>query len=306
MKFHSISKIAILAITTFTTVGAWWKPTPGTSYQIQLNGNLDTTYDVDMYDIDMYDTPNATVTELQQRGTKVVCYFSAGTYEDWRSDKDRYSSDIIGTALPEWAGENWVDIRSTKLRSILTDRMKFAKAKGCDGVDPDNVDGAFNKNGFNLTASDQLDFNKFLATTAHSLNLTVGLKNDLNQIDDLVSYFDFSINEQCVHYDECDLLVPFIKANKPVFGIEYSGNKSTVCAVANSLDFDTLFMNVSLQGGRYSCRDLSGNSSSSTTSGSNDSSSDSSSSRDTSESSSKSGMTALAFVLTLAFMLVFA
>ncbi|KAG1709007.1 hypothetical protein DVH05_022640 [Phytophthora capsici] len=208
-----------------------------------------------MYDIDMFDTPNATIAQLQQRGIKVICYFSAGTYEDWRSDKDRYSSDIIGARLDEWEGESWVDIRSQKLRDIVADRMAYAKTKGCDGVDPDNVDGAFNDNGFDLTAADQLDFNKFLATTAHSLNLTVGLKNDMDQIDDLVSVFDFSVNEQCVQYDECDTLVPFIKADKPVFGIEYSGDKATACTTANSLDFDTLFKTLSLQSERYSCRD---------------------------------------------------
>ncbi|KAG6584854.1 endo alpha-1,4 polygalactosaminidase [Phytophthora cinnamomi] len=257
MKFLAIA----LPLSLIGRVKAWWKPTPGTSYQIQLSGSLDLSYDVDMYDIDMFDTPNATIAELQQRGIKVICYFSAGTYEDWRTDKDRYSSDIIGTRLDEWKGESWVDIRSSKLREIVADRMKLARAKGCDGVDPDNVDGAFNDNGFDLTANDQLDFNKFLATTAHGLNLTVGLKNDLDQIDALVSSFDFSVNEQCVQYDECDTLVPFIKQDKPVFGIEYSGDKATACATANSLNFDTLFKTLSLQSERYSCRDRSGDSS---------------------------------------------
>ncbi|KAL4158485.1 hypothetical protein PRNP1_004261 [Phytophthora ramorum] len=238
-------------------VHGWWKPTPGASYQIQLTGTLDLSYDVDMYDIDMFDTPNATIAELQQRGIKVICYFSAGTYEDWRSDKDRYTTDIIGTRLDEWEGESWVDIRSSGLREIVTDRMKLAQAKGCDGVDPDNVDGAFNDNGFDLTAEDQLAFNRFLATTAHGLNLTVGLKNDMDQISDLVSDFDFSVNEQCVQYNECDTLVPFIEQDKPVFGIEYSGDKATGCATANSLDFDTLFKTLSLQSERYSCREMS-------------------------------------------------
>ncbi|KAF4315821.1 hypothetical protein G195_009576, partial [Phytophthora kernoviae 00238/432] len=192
-----------------------------------LSGTLDLSYDVNAYDIDIFDTPNTTIAELQQRGIKVICYFSAGTYEDWRTDKDRYASDIIGTSLDEWEGESWVDIRSSALREIISDRMKLAQAKGCDGVDPDNVDGAFNDNGFDLTADDQLDFNIFLASTAHDLDLTVGLKNDLDQIKDLVSHFDFAVNEQCVQYDECDVVVPFIDQDKPVFGIEYSGDKTS-------------------------------------------------------------------------------
>ncbi|KAG7396695.1 hypothetical protein PHYBOEH_001924 [Phytophthora boehmeriae] len=259
-------RIVLLAATAITSTQAWWKPTPDTSYQIQLKDTLNLSYNVDAYDIDMYDTPNETIAELQQRGIKVICYFSAGTYEDWRTDKNRYTSSIIGKSLPEWAGESWVDIRSSTLRTIVSDRMKLAKVKGCDGVDPDNVDGAFNDNGFNLTEDDQLDFNKFLATTAHNLNLTVGLKNDLNQIDDLVSYFDFAVNEQCVHYNECNMLLPFIDQDKAVFGIEYSGNKTTVCATANALNFDTLFMTLGLQGERYSCREMAGDADSGSTS----------------------------------------
>lgn len=32
---------------------------------------------------------------------------------------------------------------------------------------------------------------------------------------------DFSVNEQCVQYSECDTFRPFIEAGKPVFHIEY-------------------------------------------------------------------------------------
>ncbi|KAF1779226.1 Glycoside hydrolase superfamily [Phytophthora cactorum] len=212
-----------------------WNATPDTSYQIQLSGTLDLYYDVDMYDIDMFDTPNATIAELKQRGIKVICYFSAGTYEDWRSDKDRYSSNIIGARLPEW-------------------EARLQQVPGHD------------------SARSQLDR---------------GLKNDLNQINDLVSVFDFSVNEQCVHYNECDMLVPFIKANKPVFGIEYSGDKATACAIANSLNFDTLFKALSLKNERYSCRDMSSLGSSA----SEDSGSESGSNGGSADSRSNSGAT---------------
>ncbi|GMF33628.1 unnamed protein product [Phytophthora lilii] len=79
----------------------------------------------------------------------------------------------------------------------------------------------------------------------------------MDQIDDLVSSIDFSVNEQCVQYNECDTLVPFIKQDKSVFGIEYSGDKAKACATANALNFDTLFKTLSLQSERYSCRDMS-------------------------------------------------
>ena len=60
--------------------------------------------------------------------------------------------------------------------------MQMCKDKGFVAVDADNVDGYTNANGVGLTAADQLAFNTWLANTAHSLGLGIGLKNDLNQV----------------------------------------------------------------------------------------------------------------------------
>ena len=60
--------------------------------------------------------------------------------------------------MDNWAGERWLDTRSTNVRDIMMARLDLAKSKKCDGVEPDNVDGYANKNGFGsaLTASTQL------------------------------------------------------------------------------------------------------------------------------------------------------
>jgi hypothetical protein len=208
-----------------------------------------------MFDLDLFDTDAATIAALKAKGVRVVCYFSAGTYENWRSDKNLFTSDMYGKALPEWEGEFWFDTRNAKLREIIKTRMALAKKKGCDAVDPDNVDGAFNDSGFPLTAATQLDYNAFLATTAHGLGLAVGLKNDLAQIEQLAPVFDFAVNEQCYQYKECTKLTPFIKLNKPVFGIEFEGAKAPACQQANELQFDTLFKSLDLKNERYSCRE---------------------------------------------------
>jgi hypothetical protein len=72
----------------------------------------------------------------------------------------------------------------------MSARMDLAKTKGCDGVDPDNVDAYENKSGFNLTGSNQIAYNTWLAQQAHARDLAVGLKNDIDQIKDLVDHFD--------------------------------------------------------------------------------------------------------------------
>ena len=45
-------------------------------------------------------------------------------------------------------------------------RMELARQKGCD-VEPDNVDGYANDNGLSLTASQQLDYNRYLRQYSH-------------------------------------------------------------------------------------------------------------------------------------------
>jgi hypothetical protein len=40
----------------------------------------------------------------------------------------------------------------------MSTRLALASSKGCDGVDPDNVDGYDNDSGFDLTPSTALDY----------------------------------------------------------------------------------------------------------------------------------------------------
>jgi hypothetical protein len=44
--------------------------------------------------------------------------------------------------------------------------------------------------------------------------MAVGLKNDLDQIPDLVGDFDFAVNEQCAQSGECADLKPFVAADR--------------------------------------------------------------------------------------------
>jgi len=234
---------------------AWWKPKPNTSWQWQLKGKLNTNYGVDMYDIDLFDNSKETIKALQDKGIKVICYFSAGSYEDWRIDKDDFPNEVLGNTLEGWEDEKWLDISKIELLApIMKKRMDLAVEKGCDGVEPDNVDGYSNDNGFSLTSQDQLNYNKWLAEEAHERDLTIGLKNDLDHIPELVDYFDFALNEQCFAYNECETLLPFIEKGKAVFGVEYDLQPGEFCEEANNMEFSWLKMDYDLEGGRIACK----------------------------------------------------
>jgi len=243
------------APTPTTSPPTWWHPVPGTSWQIQYTGALDLSIDVQMYDLDLFETSPSVMDELHAAGRRVVCYFSAGSWEDWRPDAGQFPERVLGNELDGWPGERWLDIRQIDvLAPIMAARLDLAAQKGCDGVDPDNVEGYANDSGFTLTAQDQAAYNIWLASQAHSRRLAIGLKNDLAQIPDLISYFDWQLNEQCFQYNECDLLLPFIQAGKPVFGIEYQGDPASFCPQANSMNFDTLVKNQDLDAWRLACR----------------------------------------------------
>lgn len=177
---------------------------------------------VSVYDIDMFLHQNLTVVQaLRQLNMTVICYFSAGSYEPDRPDSWKFTSDDKGKELDGWPGEYWLDITSDNVRSIMTDRIEIAANMGCNGIDPDNVDGYDNKNGLGLTRDDSVDFVRFLAQEASSRGMMTGLKNAAAVIDDVIDVVDFSVNEQCVEYEECDDFIAFPANGKPVFHIEY-------------------------------------------------------------------------------------
>lgn len=49
----------------------------------------------------------------------------------------------------------------------------------------------------------------------------MGLKNAGDIIPSVLPVVDFSVNEQCIEYGECETFHAFIDAGKPVFHIEY-------------------------------------------------------------------------------------
>jgi hypothetical protein len=154
--------------------------------------------------VDLFDTSAKTIARYHKEQKKVVCYFSAGSYESWRPDASSITKACyVGHKMDGW-DENWLDWRTpsclTNLKSVMTKRIQLAKSKGCDAVDPDNVDAASNKQ-WGMTAQDQLNQLLFLSQTAHHNGLGVALKNSgslLAKYKQLVPAFDLSITEQCV------------------------------------------------------------------------------------------------------------
>jgi hypothetical protein len=240
--------------TALATTGARWRPTVGDTFQIQYAGTISLSVDAAVYDLDVDDTPASTVAALHAKGRHVFCYVDAGAWENYRSDASSFPSAVLGKAMDGWPDERWLDIRKIDtLAPILRHRLATCAAKGFDGVDPDNVNGYTNATGFPLTAADQLRFNRWLASEAHSRGLLIALKNDGDQAAALASNFDAAVVEQCVEYSECPMYSPFVAAGKPVFDIEYSRGTSAFCPVAAKLHFAIIGKHLSLDAYRTHC-----------------------------------------------------
>ncbi len=245
-----------------TSANARWAPAQSDTWQWQLNGTIDTAYPAHVYDIDMFDAPQSVIDSLKAQGHRVVCYFSAGSAESWRPDYGKFLPSDLGNNVKGWAGERWIDTRSANVRQIMQARLDFAVSKGCDGVEPDNVDGYTNNPGFPLDSSTQADFNVFIANAAHTRGLAVALKNDLDQIDSLGGSFDFAVNEQCHEFDECAAYNAFLASGKPVFNAEYASNyaqntggaRDLLCRSAKAANIRTLVLPLALNDSfRFSC-----------------------------------------------------
>lgn len=233
---------------------SWWKPTQTMTWDVQYVGDINPNLNVEIRDIDLYDVGPEKIRQMKANGQKIICYLSAGSSESWRVDYKKFPAAVKGKALDGWAGEKWLDVRRLDiLMPIMEARMDIAVHKGCDAIDPDNMDAYSNKSGFPITKAHSIAYFKALANAAHERGLAIGLKNAMEMIPVVLPLMDFAVNEQCREYDECDTYKPVVAAGKPVFGIEYRGDPTKFCPEQNAMLHTTLKKYLSLNAYRVDC-----------------------------------------------------
>ena len=206
---------------------------------------------MEVYDIDLFDNTANMIASLHAAGKKVICYFSAGSYENWRVDAGQFPPATLGNQLKGWNGEKWVDTNAEAVRTIMKARMDLAVNKSCDAIDPDNIDAYDNNNGLSLSQADAVSYVTFLAAEAHKRGMASGLKNGGKILSRVVGVTDFQVNEQCVQFGECATFRPFIDQGKPVFHIEYPDPLDTAsikssCSDVKEKGFSTLIKHMNL------------------------------------------------------------
>lgn len=203
---------------------AWWKPVAGTTWQWQIGGGtFDTSMAVQVFDIDWEQEASA-VQSLHAAGKKVICYVSVGSWEDWRPDAAQFPSAVIGKDYPGWPGEKFVDIRAQALRDIMAKRLDVCRQKGCDAVEPDNMDVFEASSGFPLTRADGVNYSLWLAMQSHQRGMAIVQKNASSIVADIRASYDGALTEDCHADGWCADMQPYLDNNQPVFACEYKSD----------------------------------------------------------------------------------
>ena len=255
----SIVAQPVMAGTVSDTTAAgstWWQPTPATPLHMHWQLSTDFVYPRDVvpgatvYDIDGENTSAETVAQLHAMGPniKVICYVDMGVWEDYRSDAGTFPKSVIGKTDDGWDGSYWLDIRQINIiLPIMKLRVQnWCKNKGFDAVEPDETEVWSNDSGFPITKAQNNAYNIAIANMIHSFGLSAGLKGNTTEAKDLVTYFDWSLNEECWQYSECSNMNVFLSANKAVWNVEYSTTPK--CAQANAMHMNSMKRDLNLVG----------------------------------------------------------
>ncbi len=83
---------------------SYWVPTGKfPSWTIVYGTQAKTDYPgISIVNVDMEGTSAETITQLHAKGIRVICYFSAGTFESYRSDAGSFPKSVIGKTMADW------------------------------------------------------------------------------------------------------------------------------------------------------------------------------------------------------------
>jgi hypothetical protein len=241
--------------------GGAWCPMPGTTWQVQRIGALDTTEVAEIYDVALFTIDLAGVSTLHNAERSVVCWFSAGI-STW-SDPDRDTVyPATGPDIVPNQPERWMDHGNPIVRDAMVARIDQAAALGCDAIEPGDLDGYLVDSGLPLTREGTIEYVELLAAEAHARGLAIALSDGNELAADLEPSLDFAIDFGCLAADTCDRLAPFADAGKLVLHAEIipaemvydvENMAPEMCAESEALSMVSIFKKPDLGFWRYPC-----------------------------------------------------
>jgi len=270
MKLLFLIFITLLSLIKY--VESRWSATPGSTWAYLINSKDDVILNrsEQVITIDLNKSPEL-IEKLHKQGKKVICYFSGGTIENHRDDKDDYFA-VDGLVVDKEGrtkfDELWLDYRREEIKPLIKRRMQRALNNKCDGIEVDCL-GAYNHKIVTerwenpLTKEDAYNFAKMLSKMAHEVGISIGLKNVADLAPYLVNDFDFAVVESCSMSKKiCAKYENFPKSGKAVFTIHYgnygsfSEQKSTMISELKGFGYTCTFNendNLKTPGYNFNC-----------------------------------------------------
>lgn len=142
------------------------------------------------------------ITTIKANGNEVGGYISIGTGEDWRPDYNELKPYLVSVAWGQWAGEYFVNETTTGILPIMKARIDKMADWGCDWVEFDNMDWAFDDNyrteyGFKVTKAEAITFYQALCDYVHQKGMKCMAKNTVQEASDFdgVLYESYTTNK---------------------------------------------------------------------------------------------------------------
>ncbi len=235
-------------------------PPRGAEWDWQLSRPLNLGRSVRILDLDP-DLVRATdIRRLKRRGIYLICYVSIGTWENWRSDRQRFPRAVIGRTYGEWPDERFLDIRRLDvLVPIMRDRFRRCRDLDFDAVEADNMDVHDNPSGFRILPNDTVRYVRALAREAHALGLAMAQKNVPELPPRLVGILDFAITESCFRDGWCRHMRPWLHGRRAVLDAEYRNRPPDMrraCRDARRLGISLILKDEDLTRWRKTCRNF--------------------------------------------------
>jgi hypothetical protein len=254
----------------------WWKPGTGElPWQWELDHEIDTNSPADMgtgdttytgapaanpavYDIDGFDDTAADVAALHALGKRVLCYIEVGASESCRPDASQFPAAALGSTVPGYPDETYLDINDPAVATILRARIAMCAQKGFDGIEPDIDDSFTDDTGFTITEAQEVAYLVSLSDYAHSLGVAWGLKNGGDGcnpppfIAAMLPHVDFAVVEEPFFLGTIGYFQPaFDAAGKAMFVAEYTddtASSSVFCPQAIADHTNAALFDVDLDG----------------------------------------------------------
>ena len=233
-------------------------PASSARWFVQLDGPVDITQPADLFYLDAELQDPADLDALHAQGKHYLCYLSAGSLESFRADADEFPDVAVGNPLADFPREHWLDVRDATVRDLMARRVTALAALGCDGVPPSSLAVHNADTGFELSASDALDYARWLAERLREAGMSAGLSGPADLTSVLWPSFDFGLGIGCLDRTECREYEPFTEHKKPVLHIELGDQTSApqICNAAKLLGFSPLISDQAFSGRCIACSDL--------------------------------------------------